>query len=122
MRIVLVEDHRDTLGVLERFFTRSGHLVQRAACVADAVDVYHAKRFDLLVCDLALSDGDGWEVTNRKREFTRAATVKYSGFGMAADVEQRRKTGFCLHLTKSAASRSRWPRTSPPASCGTPHT
>jgi DNA-binding response OmpR family regulator len=66
--------------------------VGRDACAARAVD--------LLVFDLALPDGNGWDLLARVRERCDAPAIALSGYGMDADVRRSAAAGFAAHLTK----------------------
>jgi CheY-like chemotaxis protein len=102
MRIMLVEDHFDTLEVLERLLTKAGHSVRCAKGAAEAIALCKTDGVDLFICDIALPDGDGWNLMKHMHEFCPAPGIAYTGFGMAADVERSRECGFCVHLTKPA--------------------
>src|SRR5687767_3742418 len=60
MRVLLVDDHADTLKVMVRLLTHFGHDVTTAGTVAEAAA--KCGEFDLLITDLGLPDGSGVEV------------------------------------------------------------
>jgi PAS domain S-box-containing protein len=62
VRILLVEDHDDTRVTLARLLKRQGHDVLSAGSVASALIVARARGFDLLVSDIGLPDGDGFDL------------------------------------------------------------
>ena len=97
LRILLVEDHADTLRVLSRMLRGLGHAVTTAASVATALDASAAGPFDLLVSDLGLPDGSGLDLMRRLRPMPGIALT---GYGMESDVEACREAGFEAHLTK----------------------
>ena len=61
-RILLVEDHPDTLRVMARLLKSLGYGVVTAASVAEALHQMDAEEFDLLVSDIGLPDGSGLDI------------------------------------------------------------
>jgi PAS domain S-box-containing protein len=101
LRILLVEDHRDSALILARLLRQSGYQVEIAGDVASSVALGRLQSFDLLISDLGLPDGTGHELLKRIRNFLpdiRAIAV--SGFGMEKDLQLSRKAGFEAHLIK----------------------
>ncbi len=103
LRILLVEDHGDTARVLVRLLKATGYDVEHAADVATALQSIGLAKgnFDVLVSDLGLPDGTGYdlmrEIDARGR---RPKAIALSGYGMAEDVLRSREAGFDHHLTK----------------------
>ena len=64
MHILLVEDHDDTRKAMGMFLRAHGHRTQVAAGVQEALDLAAKSdtRFDLLLSDLRLTDGTGWNL------------------------------------------------------------
>ncbi len=100
LRILLVEDHADTIRVLSRLLRSQGHAVTTANTVADAVKAYGAGEFDLLISDIGLPDGTGIDVMREARRRRPVAGIAISGFGMEADVARSKQAGFSEHLVK----------------------
>jgi CheY-like chemotaxis protein len=65
-RVLIVEDHRDTLRAMVRLLTLDGYEVLPAASVAQAIDQLVLQP-DFVITDLMLPDGDGIEVLRRAR-------------------------------------------------------
>ena len=99
MRILLVEDHSDSLEALSRVLRIDGHEVTGAATHADAIRLCQAQHFDLVICDIGLPDGDGWDIAEVARECGSKA-IALSGYGMPEDVAHARRSGFAAHLLK----------------------
>ena len=97
LRILLVDDHGDTLRVLSRMVRGLGHAVTTAESVATALDASAAGPFDLLVSDVGLPDGSGVDLMRRLRPMPGIALT---GYGMDSDIEECREAGFVAHLTK----------------------
>ncbi|MEI9898350.1 MAG: response regulator [Chthoniobacter sp.] len=100
-RILLVEDHEPTLSVLTRLLTHAGHEVIPAQSVAAARAAAEENRFDILVSDLGLPDGTGWELMASLRvRYPNLPAVALSGYGMDEDQQRTREAGFATHLVK----------------------
>lgn len=102
LRLLVVEDHVDTLATLSRLLARRGFSVFTAASVADALKVAAETAFDVLVSDIGLPDGRGTELLEKLGEMIgqRPPSVAMSGFGMEEDIERCHSAGFSEHLTK----------------------
>jgi PAS domain S-box-containing protein len=100
LSVLLVEDHEDTRRTLQRLMTRWGHEVAVAASVAQAREVIANGSFDLLLSDLGLPDGTGYDVIAAFREKADAPAVAMSGYGMEADVAHTQAAGFTDHVVK----------------------
>jgi PAS domain S-box-containing protein len=67
MRLLLVEDHHDTARTISRLLRSAGFAVTTATDVATASAAADREPFDVLVSDLGLPDGDGYEIMRRVR-------------------------------------------------------
>jgi signal transduction histidine kinase/ActR/RegA family two-component response regulator len=100
LRLLLVEDHRDTATVMSRLLRALGHEVTVAESVAGAVAAARVGAVDLVLSDLGLPDGSGLDLMRQlSREFGLPG-VAISGYGMEDDVRHAREAGFFAHLTK----------------------
>ncbi|HEX8202373.1 MAG TPA: response regulator [Isosphaeraceae bacterium] len=102
LRVLLVEDHADTLQVMSRLLGRLGHAVTTASSVGAALEAARAADFDLLVSDLGLPDGSGLDLMRRLRAAAPRPIpgIALSGYGMEDDLRKSREAGFLAHLTK----------------------
>ena len=66
-RILVVEDDRDLCELLEYNLSRSGYQVQTAGRVSDAKEALKQARPDLVVLDVMLPDGDGFDFCRELR-------------------------------------------------------
>jgi CheY-like chemotaxis protein len=103
-RILLVDDHPDTLRGLCRLLERRGFLVTAASSGAAALQAAQESRFDVLVSDLGLPDCSGLELVAQISTFQPIPAVALSGYGMEADVARSREAGFRVHITKPVDS------------------
>jgi CheY-like chemotaxis protein len=99
-RILLVEDHPDTLFSLKVLLRRLGYHVLSAENMTDALRLAEDEPFDILLSDIALPDGSGLELIRRIRQTRNIPALALSGFGMEEDVQRSRDAGFSDHLTK----------------------
>lgn len=100
LRIFLVENHADTLKYLRLYLEESGHVVQTARDMAEALAALPAADCEVLISDIGLPDGDGWELL-RQAKFARPVyAIAMSGFGMNADKLKSRAAGYRHHLLK----------------------
>src|SRR5690348_13398003 len=100
MRIQVVEDHADSAHLLSRLFAGKGHDVRTVGTAGEALRLSDEVDFDLLVSDIGLPDGDGWQMLQCMRERRPVKAIAVSGFGMAKDIAKSRAVGFDLHLIK----------------------
>jgi len=100
LRILLVEDHSDTLQALSRLLNHFGHEISTADGARSALDMINAKEFDVVLCDIALPDGNGYDVIAEAKRKGAVKAVAISGFAARDDIERGRKAGFDFHLAK----------------------
>lgn len=103
LRLLLVEDHEDTANSLKRLLLRRGYQVTLATSVAGASDAMRSDRFDVLISDIGLPDGQGLELMEPFVALAKPRTVAgiaLSGYGMAEDLQRSQSAGFAYHLTK----------------------
>ncbi len=68
MRILIVEDERDLNYILNKGLRKSGYAVDSAYDGQEALDLYHANQYDLIILDLNLPKIDGLEVLKEIRK------------------------------------------------------
>lgn len=100
LRILVVEDHNDTLEALSRLLSHFGHEISVADRAENAINQIKSKQFDVVLCDIALPDGSGYDVIAEAKRKHPVKAVALTGFGGTEDVERGKKAGFDFHLTK----------------------
>jgi CheY-like chemotaxis protein len=99
--ILVVEDHEDTLILLQRLLESAGYAVQGATTVAEALEKFEHGRFDLLIADIALPDGSGLEIIQQARlHQPDLRGIALTGFGSDQDALCTNQAGFEMHLVK----------------------
>ena len=96
-RLLLVEDHLDTLRVFARTLRRKGFEVQEARTFSEAIAV--ALPGDFLLSDIALPDGDGCDLM-RQLSSLSIPGIAITGFGSAKDRERYEQVGFAESFVK----------------------
>ncbi|HEX8914487.1 MAG TPA: response regulator [Humisphaera sp.] len=101
MRILIVDDHADSAAATRMILRLDGHDVEVAADLAGAAAAVARSCPDLLIADLSLPDGTGWDLFERlKRAHPGLPAIALSGRAYARDVDRSRELGFCEHLSK----------------------
>ena len=100
MRILLVEDHKDSADMLALVLRGNGHDVLAVGTAGDALRACGEAFFDLLISDIGLPDLDGWELLARLRENCAIPAIALTAFSSQADRERSRTAGFDAHLPK----------------------
>jgi len=99
-RILLVEDHRPTSVALTHLLSRRNYSVVAADCIADARSAARRENFDLLISDIGLPDGSGYELMAELHSRHGLIGIALTGYGMEDDVNRSLSAGFVTHLTK----------------------
>jgi CheY-like chemotaxis protein len=96
----LVEDHPDTARQLTRLLKHAGHEVTCVGSVHEGVEQGRNGTFDVLISDLGLPDGSGYDLLRDLASDRPIVAIALSGFGMKEDIENSIAAGFSCHLTK----------------------
>ncbi|HEU5395926.1 MAG TPA: response regulator [Verrucomicrobiae bacterium] len=100
LRILLVEDHEPTRSTLAHLLVRRRHKVAAAASVAEARNLARTEQFDLLISDIGLPDGNGYDLMAELRKLAHIRGIALTGYGMEQDIARSQDVGFVAHLTK----------------------
>ena len=99
--LLLVENHVDTLRILQMHLKSLGHRVVPARNMNEAVAALADDQYDIFLSDIGLPDGDGWQLMRRVLEHSpRAYGIAMSGYGTLSDREKSKAAGFRHHLLK----------------------
>jgi PAS domain S-box-containing protein len=99
-RLLLVEDHRDTRHTLSRLLTHFGHEVFTAGDIRTALQIVSSEKINVLLCDIGLPDGSGYEMVSHARQKQPIKAVAITGFGTEEDIRRSADAGFDFHLVK----------------------
>jgi PAS domain S-box-containing protein len=100
LRLLLVDDHDDTRGVLSRLLNKCGHEVVTADSAKNALRALDSTKFDALISDIGLPGTSGYELIHEAKQRQPLKGIALSGLGMDEDLQRSRAAGFDYHLTK----------------------
>jgi DNA-binding NtrC family response regulator len=100
-RILVVDDSPATLEVVGRILTQSGHQVETAPDVAQAVRCLEGIAPDLVITDFRMPGADGLDLVRHVREnLHRTAVIMLTGFPSIEGAVEAVKGGAEAYLTK----------------------
>src|SRR5207247_8891880 len=88
LRILVVEDHSDTLQALSRLLSHFGHEISLADTAENALNMLESKEFDVVLCDIALAAGNGYALIAQAKRRRSVKAVGLAGVGATGDVER----------------------------------
>lgn len=97
--VLLVEDEKDVLMVNARLFARRGYDVRTAQSCTEAYQKLKETP-DLLILDIMLPDGSGYDICQAFRQNSDHPVIFLSGKGQIADKVQGLQQGGDYYLTK----------------------
>ena len=100
LRIFVVEDHNDSLEVLRIYLESFGYVILSARSKAEALKEMPTAKCDVLLSNIGLPDGNGWDLIQEVGKSRPAYAIAMSGYGMKADCERSAEAGFRHHLIK----------------------
>jgi CheY-like chemotaxis protein len=100
LRILLVEDHGDTRRTLARLLAHFGHQIAVADCQQSALEMLRSRAFDVVLSDIGLPDGSGYDVISEAKRDRHVAGIALTGYGTEEDIRRGKAAGFDFHLTK----------------------
>src|ERR1700744_2202188 len=68
MRILIVEDEKRLIDILQRTLRSEGYIVDGVGSASDGLDYIKTYHYDLVIIDLQLPDGTGTSLLKRLRE------------------------------------------------------
>jgi CheY-like chemotaxis protein len=101
LRIFVVEDHVDTLNCLKLYLESLDHTVLTAQTVAEALAELPSANCEVLISDIGLPDGTGWELLEKARLPRPIYAIAMSGGFSFNDASIRsHSVGYRHHLLK----------------------
>jgi len=100
MRILVVDDNRDILDLVERVLLTYGHEVVLARDGLEALQQDSTSSPDLIVLDVNLPTLDGWEVCRRIKARRNVPVMLLTVRAERADIERSIEAGADDHLPK----------------------
>ena len=101
--LLLVEDNQDLRDTIHEYFLSEGWVVRAASGGSEALEIFAAHPFDVVLMDIQMPGMDGLEAIRRIRENAQgrvAKIVAMSGLAFPDDKERVFLAGADLHLSK----------------------
>ena len=105
-KVLLVEDHDPSRAALAILLKSRHYDVSLAGSVAAARSLIANERFDFLISDIGLPDGNGFELMREMKSTGDVRGIALTGYGMEEDMDRTRDAGFTVHLTKPILAES----------------
>ena len=100
-RILVVDDSKDTLEVLQRNLTSEGYQVFTAPGVAEAIDILEGTHIDLVITDLKMPRVSGLDLVRHVREnYKNTEVMMITGYATIGGAVEAVKTGAEEYLPK----------------------
>ena len=103
LRLIVVEDHANTAEALKKFLKAVGYKVFVATDMTSALCLASSTQFDVLLSDLALPDGSGWELLKQLNADRHIPAIAFSAHNLPEDLQRSAEAGFVEHLPKPIA-------------------
>jgi len=100
MRILVVDDNRDIVELVQRVLRLEGHEVVIARDGLEALQQELTTQPDLIVLDVNLPTLDGWEVCRRIKARRAVPVLLLTVRSERVDIENSRNAGADAHLLK----------------------
>jgi CheY-like chemotaxis protein len=98
--ILIVEDHEPTRIALCELLVGRKFAVSAAGTVAEAWKCASESKFDLLLADIGLPDGDGYLLMRELQERYGLKGIALTGYDMEDDIKLSKEAGFSIHIVK----------------------
>jgi DNA-binding response OmpR family regulator len=100
LSVFLVENHEDTVRYMQLFLEQLSYQVSVATDMATALREIPKERCDVLISDIGLPDGDGWQLMGLLGNNRPRFAIAMSGYGTGNDQRKSREAGYDHHLVK----------------------
>ena len=100
LRVFLVENHQDTVRYMQLYLEQLNYKVSVAADMATALREIPKSRCDVLISDIGLPDGDGWQLLEKLGDNRPPFAIAMSGYGTGTDQWRSQAAGYDHHLVK----------------------
>ena len=106
MKILVVDDDRDLLALVAFALTQAGYAVVKAADVPDALRAFDAERPDLVVLDINLPSGSGFDLCRAVRARSPVPVMMLTVRSEEEDLVRALELGADDYLTKPFSPRT----------------
>ena len=78
LSILVVDDEEEICNILNKFFSRVGHIVKTVGNGAEAIELAKREDFDIVICDLAMPDVTGYDVIEALNDLDKVPKIGVS--------------------------------------------
>lgn len=105
VRVLVVDDERDTRDLLVTVLAQSGAQVRAVATVTEALEILRHKKQDMLISDIEMPNEDGYSLIRKVRvseegEERRIPAIALTAHARASDRLRALSAGYQLHMSK----------------------
>lgn len=100
LRLFLVENHADTIKYMRLFLEQLNYQIRVAPDMATALREIPNSQCDVLISDIGLPDGDGWQLLEKLGSNRPPIAIAMSGYGTGNDQQKSHEVGYSHHLIK----------------------
>jgi len=99
--LLLVDDDRHLLGAMADWLNEQGYPTDTAASYAEAIAAVDARPYDLVLADIRLGDGDGFDVlAHCRKNHPDTSVIMITGYGTVESAVEAIRAGAFDFLTK----------------------
>ena len=99
--LLLVDDDRHVLGSMADWLNEQGYPTDTAASYAEAIAAVDARPYDLVLADIRLGDGDGFDVlAHCRNNHPNTSVIMITGYGTVESAVEAIRAGAFDFLTK----------------------
>ena len=99
--VLIVDDEAGMRTALAANFQRRGWRVRSAGGVGEALNTFRLTPSRLVITDMRMADGDGWQVMEGVRQFLpETPVILLTAYGSVPDAVQAMRGGACDYLEK----------------------
>ncbi|MFZ2189977.1 MAG: response regulator [Candidatus Magasanikiibacteriota bacterium] len=103
-KILIVEDDQFTIKLYTRLLTDTGYQIISTPAASEALSLAKLEKPDLIIMDLMLLDGNGFEVIKQVRKdktLSKVPIITLSNLGQETDINEALKKGSNKYFVKS---------------------
>ncbi|OHB82903.1 MAG: sigma-54-dependent Fis family transcriptional regulator [Planctomycetes bacterium RBG_16_64_12] len=99
--LLLVDDDRQVLASMADWLREQGYQVDTAASCATATEAIKRKRYEVVLVDIRLGDGDGFDIlAHCRRDHPQTSVIMITGYGTVESAVEAIRAGAFDFLTK----------------------
>ena len=99
--LLLVDDDRHVLKSMAEWLREQGYAVDETAKFGDAIDAIDARSYDVVLADIRLDDGDGFDIlAHCRRNHPGVTVILMTGYGTVETAIEAVRAGAFDFLTK----------------------